>query len=78
MHSRHIDDSAGGSGAHAATAQARTSYVFPSSSGLGEALRLQIEHRPVAPAERHQFVVRAELDDAAVFEHADAIGLANR
>ena len=42
-----------------------------------EALRLQIEHRPVAAAERHQLVVRAELDDAAVLEHADAIGVAD-
>ena len=42
-----------------------------------ETLCLQIEHRPIAPAERHQFVVRAELDDSAVLEHADAIGMAD-
>ncbi len=40
-----------------------------------EPLRLQIEHRPVAAALRHQLVVRAELDDAAVLEDADAIGV---
>src|SRR5690349_9899912 len=42
-----------------------------------EALRLQIEHGAVAAADRHELVVRAELDDAAVLEHADAIGVAN-
>ena len=42
-----------------------------------EALRLQIEHRPVAAVERHQLVVRAELDDLAVLEHADPIGVAH-
>src|SRR5215472_17004076 len=38
-----------------------------------ETFRLQIEHRAVASAERHQLVVRAELNHAAVFEHADAV-----
>src|SRR5437660_636773 len=42
-----------------------------------EALRLQIEHGPVAAAERHELIVRAELDDAAVLEDADAIGMAD-
>ena len=46
--------------------------------GRAEALRLQIEHRAVAAALRHQLVVRAELDDAAVLEHADAVGVAHR
>ena len=41
-------------------------------------MRLQIEHGPIAPGERHQLVVGAELDDPAVFEHADPIGMANR
>src|SRR5260370_36282489 len=41
-----------------------------------EALRLEIEHRAVAAALRHQIVVRAELDDATVLEHADAVGVA--
>src|SRR5690349_16929636 len=39
----------------------------------GEALRLQIEHRPVAPVELHQFVVRAELNHASMFKDADAV-----
>ena len=51
--------------------------AFPSSSSVAEALRLQVEHRPVAAALRHQLVVRAELDDPAVLEDADAIGLAD-
>jgi hypothetical protein len=46
--------------------------------GICEALRLQIEHRPIAAAERHQLVVRAKLDHPAVFQHADPVGVANR
>ena len=45
---------------------------------IGEALRLQVEHRAVAAAERHQLVMGAELDDLAVLEHADAIGEPDR
>src|SRR5207302_320799 len=44
----------------------------------GEALCLKVEHRAVAAALRHQLVVRAELDDLAVFEHADAVGMTHR
>src|SRR5439155_2072540 len=68
LHKRHIDESAGGSGPMSA--------VVTTASGLGEdvircpllfagrreALGLQIEHRPVASAERDQLVVRAQLD----------------
>src|SRR5437870_3644891 len=43
-----------------------------------EALRLQDEHRAVAPSLRHQLLVRAELDHPAVLEHADAVGVAHR
>src|SRR5581483_12314533 len=42
-----------------------------------EALRLQVEHRAVASAERHELVVRAELDHAPLLEHADAIRMAD-
>src|SRR5882724_6051391 len=42
-----------------------------------EALRLQIEHGAIAAAERHQLIMGAELDDAAVLEDADAIGMAD-
>ena len=44
----------------------------------GEALRLEVEHGPVAPAERHQVVMGPELDDTAALEHADAIGMTHR
>src|SRR5207237_5432435 len=40
-----------------------------------EPLRLQIEHRLIASALRHQLVVRPALDHLPVFEHAAAIGL---
>src|SRR5207248_2678415 len=46
--------------------------------GGGEALRLQIKHRAVATAFGHELVVRAELDDLAVLEHADAVGVPHR
>ncbi len=42
-----------------------------------EALGLQLEHRAVAPAQGHQLVVGAELDHAAVLEHADAVRVAH-
>src|SRR5439155_23124511 len=75
---RHIDDSAGGSGSIVRSTSGED-VIRPSLFLLrhGEALRLQVEHRPVPAAERHQLVVRAELDDAAVLEHADAVGVAN-
>src|SRR5206468_2588714 len=84
LHNRHIDDKAGGSGANfssATTLSLRSGEEVIRRALLvardSEALRLQIEHRPIAPGERHQLVVRAELDDAAVLEHADAIGMAD-
>ena len=42
-----------------------------------EARRLQLEHRPVPSAGCHQFFVGAELDHLAVFEDADAVGVAH-
>src|ERR1051326_4569527 len=42
-----------------------------------ETLRLQIEHRLIAAAPGHQFVVSAKLGDGAVFENADAIRVTN-
>ena len=44
---------------------------------FAEALRLQVEHRAIPAVLRHQLVVRSELDDLAVLEHADAIGEAH-
>src|ERR1019366_5053170 len=78
LHNRHIDDSAGGSGSMARSRSGENVIRRALLAVRGvEALRLQIEHRPIAPAMRHQLVVRAELDDPAVLEHADAIGLAD-
>src|SRR5229473_5481908 len=79
LHSRHIDASAGGSGS---IARSRLGEDVIGSAQLfvwnDEALRLQIEHRPIAPGEGYQLIVRAELDHPAVLEHADAIGMADR
>src|SRR4029453_18628055 len=75
LHSRHIDDSAGGSGSLARAGEGGIDcpLLF---TGIGESLRLQIEHRAIAAVQRHQLVVRAQFDDASVLEHADAIGVA--
>src|SRR5713101_8682868 len=81
LHNRHIDDSAGGSGSIAPGARSRSGEDVIRGALLlrdVEALRLHIEHCPVAPGERHQLIVRAQLDDPAVLEHADAIGMADR
>src|SRR6202167_5859886 len=81
LHSRHIDDSAGGSGSIACSGEdviGGALLLALDVNPLGiqvKPLRLQIEHRPVAPGERHQLVVRAELDDLAMLEHADTIGM---
>src|SRR5207247_1797537 len=81
LHSRHIDESAGGNAAMltpvvpAASPRCSTEDVIGRSLlvlGCAETLCLQVEHRPVAAAFGHQLVVRSELDDAAFFEHADA------
>src|SRR6267143_3015428 len=78
LHNRHIDDSGGGSGS---IARSRSGEDVIRLALLVvrdvEALRLQIEHRPIAPAERHQLVVRTEFDDPTVLEHADTIRMAN-
>ena len=46
--------------------------------GRGEPLRLQIEHRAIAAAERHELFVRSELHDFPVLEDTDAVRVANR
>src|SRR5882762_7988013 len=77
LHNRHIDDSAGGSGSIVPGVPGARSRSGEDVIGLAlllfwdvEALCLQIEHRPIAPGERHQLVVRAELNDPSVLEHA--------
>src|SRR3954469_21875796 len=77
LHNRHIDDSAGGSGPGPA-AWSVEDVIRRARLILGEALRLQVEHRPISSAQRNQFVVRAEFDDAAAFEDADTIGVPHR
>src|SRR5580658_550409 len=81
LHSRHIDDIAGGSGSIAcSTTRLRSGEdVICRAHLLGniEALRLQFEHGSVAAAERHQVIVRTEFDHSAVLKHADTIGMAD-
>src|SRR6516164_4624373 len=45
--------------------------------GCGEPLCLQVKHRAVAASFGHQFLVSADLNDLAMLEHADAIGVAH-
>src|SRR5215472_9759776 len=79
LHSRHMEDSAGGSGAIAWPRLGEDVIGRARLVGRNnEALCLQIEHRSVAPAKRHQFVVRAELNYTAMFENADAVRLPDR
>src|SRR5215210_7017824 len=72
LHSRHMDGNAGG----------RPSGEDVIDDSLlvlrREALGLEIEHRPVAAAERHQLLMGAELDHPAVLQHTDAVGMAHR
>src|SRR6266550_2531871 len=78
-HSRHMDDSAGGSGSIARSRSGEDVICRALLLARGaEALRLQIEHRPVATRERHELLMCAELDDPAVLQYADAIGMAHR
>src|SRR5271163_2481446 len=68
-----MDDSAGGSGSSSGEGLICSSLLF----GKMEALRLQVEHGPIAAAQRHQLVVRSQLDDVAVLQHADTVGMAD-
>src|SRR4029077_11370356 len=84
LHNRHIEDNAGGSGSIVPDVPGARSRSGEDIICLAlllfwdvEPLRLQIEHGPIATGERHQLVVRAELNDPAVFEHADTIGMAD-
>src|SRR6516165_2797001 len=78
LHSRHMEDSAGGSGAidwpRLGEDVIRRALLVGCNS---EALCLQIEHRSVAPAKRHQLVVCAELNHTAMFENANTVGMPN-
>src|SRR6185437_14940854 len=81
LQSRHIDESVGGSGSMASGAGGASGEDvkgLPLLVGFLEALRLQVEHRAVAAVQRHQRLMRAELDHAALLDHADAVGLPHR
>src|SRR5690349_1486641 len=45
--------------------------------GIGEPLRLEVEHARVAPSEREEFVVAALFDDRAMLQDHDVIGAAH-
>src|SRR5947208_496295 len=72
-----MEESAGGSGSMAAGRSGEDVIGFALLFRNVEALRLQVKHGAVAAAERHQLVMGAELDHAAVLEHADAVGMAH-
>src|SRR3954464_623092 len=74
LHSRHIDDRAGGRSSCCRSGEDVILLALLVLRGV-EPLRLQIEHRLIASAQRHQLVVGAELDDPTTLEDADAIGL---
>src|SRR5437867_2784637 len=83
LHRRHMDERAGGRGEIDRTPV--SAGTLEDLIGLpflvlrrAEPLRLQVEHRPIAAAPDHQLAVRAELHDATVLHHADAVGLAHR
>src|SRR5271156_6512231 len=77
LHSRHMDDSAGGSGSSSGEGSGEGLIGGALLLGEMEALRLQVEHGPVAAPQRHQLLVRAQLDDPAVLQHADTVGMAD-
>src|SRR4051812_9155597 len=80
LHTRHIEGSAGGSASRLRAAVSDKDFVAHALLVFGrvETLCLQLEHRPIAPAERHQLLVRAKLDHLPLLEHADTVGMAHR
>src|SRR5262245_38729757 len=77
---RHIDDTAGGRSSGTTAAATRSEDVIRHALFAfhgPEALGLQVEHRAVASTLRHELVVGAELDDPAMLDDADAIGVAD-
>src|SRR6516162_5531721 len=76
LHSRHMEESAGGSGAIAWPRLGEDVIRRALLVGWNtEALCLQIEHRSVALATRHELVVCAGLNHTAMFEDANAVGM---
>src|SRR6266568_1732668 len=74
-HSRHIDERAGGRSS--ALCEDIVLHLLLALDDR-ERLGLQVEHLPVPAAERHQLVVRAQLDDLAPLDHADPVGMPHR
>ena len=79
LQSRHIDDRAGGRSASPGRPDLGEDVIGLTLLILGadESLRLQVEHRSIAAALGHQLVVRPKLHNFALFEHANAVGLAD-
>src|SRR5205807_1410996 len=82
LHSRHIDDSAGGSSSSKVLRVISREdiehdllFAFINGGARRESLRLQLEHGVVAAAELHQLGMRPQLDDSPMLEHADAVGV---
>src|SRR5690348_10202388 len=75
--SRHIDESAGGKSSFGFLPLREDVMRHALLVGLAESLRLKIEHRAIPSVARHELVVRSELHDLSVLEHADAIGEAH-
>src|SRR5207248_8149916 len=83
LHRRHIEENAGGRSSPDLRAGRRPpgsgedvincSFVFRNR----EAFCLQIEHRAIPAAFRHQLIVRAQFDHTAMLEHTDAIGVSD-
>src|SRR4051794_34892834 len=77
LHSRHMDDSAGGNGSMTCSRSGEDVIGSPLFLGNVESLRLEIEHRAIASAKSHEFGVGPQFDDLAVLQHADSIGVAD-
>src|SRR5690349_20156769 len=73
-----MDDSAGGSASLFVRTSGEDVITLAFLVFAAEPLRLQFEHRPVAAVERHQLLMRAELDDPPLLQHADAVDVAHR
>src|SRR5512138_2337686 len=73
-HSRHMDGSAAGRSSLLAEDVMRHALLV---RRLAEALGLQVEHRAIAATERNELIMRPELDDLSVLQHADPVGQAD-
>src|ERR1700722_9142057 len=70
-----MEFNAGGNGARPGSCLAEGIIGYAFLFRQMEALRLQIEHGPVAAAQRHELVVVPKLDHPAMLEHTNAIGM---